>query len=355
MAVDAMGNVWSTSNGDTRTNENYFVTEISSAGVFLSGPNGYLSGQQGYPGGLFGGAGPIAIDTLGNAWIGNGGNSGVGSLWELSNTGTVLMSTGGVVTIPNSPNNGLYPTGLAIDANNNLWVADRFANMVDEFSSSGQLLSGPNGFTGGGINTPDQLAINPSGDVWVANVYGYSVSELSSSGASLTPSTGVTGTGFFGDSSLALDHQNNVWGVAEGPGTHAQVSKISPNGVVLSGSGYATTAMQGANGGGVTIAIDGDDNAWTPAGSSNVIELSNTGEILSGSNGYGGGIALGPQYLVIDGSGDVWVSTYNFTPSNMRGVPGVYTFKITELVGVAAPVVTPIAAGVKLNMLGARP
>jgi hypothetical protein len=353
MAVDAMGNVWSTSNGDTSTNENYFVTEISSAGVFLSGPNGYLSGQQGYPGGLFGGAGPIAVDTLGNIWIGNGGNTGAGSLWELSPNGTVLSTTGGVVSIPNSTYNGLFPTGLAIDANSNIWVADRFADKVDEFSSSGQLLSGSNGFTGGGINTPDQLAINPSGDVWVANVYGYSVSELSSSGAPLTPSTGVTGPDF-GDSSLAIDHQNNVWGAAEGTG-RAQVSKVSPDGVILSGSGYATTAMQGANAGGMTIAIDGDDNAWTPAGSSNVIELSNMGEILSGSNGYGGGIAPGPQFLVIDGSGDVWVSSATYTPPPMRGVAGVYVFRITEMIGVAAPVVTPIAAGVKLNMLGARP
>ncbi len=352
MAVDAMGNVWSTSNGDTRTNENYFVTEISSAGVFLSGQNGYLSGQQGYPAGLFGGAGPIAIDTLGNAWIGNGGNSGVGSLMELSGTGSVLMSTGGVVSTPNTTNNGLYPQGLAIDANNNLWVTDKIDNRVDEFSNSGQLLSGPTGFTGGGISDPYQLAITPSGNVWITNSSAYSISELSSSGAPLTPK-GVTGAGFVGASSLAIDHQNDVWGVAEGP--DAQISKISPDGVILSGSGYATTAMQGANGAGVTIAIDGDGNVWTPSGSSNVIELSNSGVTLSGSNGYGGGIAPAAQYLVIDGSGDVWVSSATFTPSGVRGVPGVYAFRITELVGVAAPVVTPIAAGVKLNMLGARP
>jgi hypothetical protein len=344
MAVDAMGNVWSASS-DSYTSD---VTEISSAGVFLSGPNGYSPG-------LSANAGPIAIDPLGNVWIGSGANTGGGSLIELSANGTVLLTTGGVVPTLISGYDGFYPTGLAIDANNNVWVADRFANMVDEFSSSGQLLSGPNGFTGGGINTPDQLAINPSGDVWVANVYGYSVSELSSSGSPLTPSTGVTGTGFFGADSLAIDHQNNVWGAAGGPVNNGEVSKISPNGVVLSGSGYATTAMQGANGAGVTVAIDGDDNVWTPAGSSNVIELSNTGEILSGANGYRGGIDLGPAFLVIDGSGDVWASTYDFTPSGVRGKPGVTIYKITELVGIAAPVVTPIAAGVKMNMLGARP
>jgi hypothetical protein len=335
MAVDAMGNVWS-------TNDSYYLTEISSAGVFLSGPNGYLT--DAYT------PGPIAIDLNDNVWIGNGAHTidGPGSLYELSNDGTVLSGANGY-------GYGLLhtPEGLAVDANNNIWVTDTVSNDVLEFSNSGQVLSGAKGFTGGGISNPYQLTISPSGDVWVTNSTVYSISELSNSGMPLTPSTGVAGVGFFGGTSLAIDRQNNVWAVTVGAG--AQVSKVSPDGVILSGSGYATTAMQAADGAGVTMAIDGDDNVWTPAGASNVIELSNTGETLSGSNGYGGGIASYPQYLVIDGSGDVWVSSATYIPSGVRGVPGVYTFKITELVGVAAPVVTPIAAGVKLNMLGARP
>jgi hypothetical protein len=39
----------------------------------------------------------------------------------------------------------------------------------------------------------------------------------------------------------------------------------------------------------------------------------------------------------------------------VRGAPGVITWRITEMIGITAPVVTPIAAGVKLNMLGVRP
>jgi hypothetical protein len=335
MAADAMGNVWS-------TNDSYYLTEISSAGVFLSGPNGYFSNAYT--------PGPIAIDLNDNVWIGNGTHTinGPGSLFELSSNGTVLSGTNGY-------GYGLLrtPQGLAIDASNNIWVTDTVSNDVLEFSNSGQVLSGAKGFTGGGISNPYQLTISPSGDVWVTNSTVYSISELSNSGMPLTPSTGVAGVGFFGGTSLAIDRQDNVWAVTVGAG--AQVSKVSPDGVILSGSGYATTAMQAADGAGVTMAIDGDDNVWTPAGASNVIELSNTGETLSGSNGYGGGIASYPQYLVIDGSGDVWVSSATYIPSGVRGVPGVYTFKITELVGVAAPVVTPIAAGVKLNMLGARP
>jgi sugar lactone lactonase YvrE len=336
MAVDAMGNVWS-------TNDSYYLTEISSAGIFLSGPNGYFSNAYT--------PGPIAIDLNDNVWIGNGTHTinGPGSLFELSSNGIVLSGTNGY-------GYGLLrtPEGLAIDASNNIWVTDTVSDNVVEFSNSGQVFSGAKGFTGGGISNPYQLTITPSGNVWITNSTAYSISELSNSGMPLTPSTGVAGVGFFGGTSLAIDHQNNVWAVTEGPG-RAQVSKVSPDGVILSGSGYATTAMQGVNTAGETMAIDGDDNVWTPAGSSNVIELSNTGETLSGSNGYSGGIASYPQYLVIDGSGDVWVSSAIFTPSGKRGVPGVYTFLITELVGVAAPVVTPIAAGVKLNMLGARP
>jgi hypothetical protein len=198
------------------------------------------------------------------------------------------------------------------------------------------------------------------GDVWVANspinstTLVSSISELSNSGAPLTPSTGVAATGYFGAAALAIDHQNNVWGVGAGPG--AQVSKVSPDGVVLSGSGYATIGVGGAHAGGTTIAIDGDGNVWAPLYySPYVIELSNSGATLSGPTGYSSGIATGQANIVIDGSGDVWGSTAIYTPPTTRGVPGVYTWEIVETVGVAAPVVTPIAAGVKLNMLGTRP
>ncbi len=336
MAVDAMGNLWS-------INDSSFVTEISSAGVFLSGPNGYLSGAYA--------AGPIALDLDGNVWIGGGAHtySGPGNVVEMSNTGAVLSGANGY-------GYGLLrtPEGLAVDANNNIWVADSVSNNVVELSNSGQVLSGTGGYTGGGISNPNQLAITSSDNIWVTNSTAPSISALSNSGAPTTPSSGVTGASFVGGASLAIDHQNNIWTVGAGPG--AQVSKVSPNGVILSGSGYATIGVGGAHAGGTTIAIDGDGNPWVPLYFSPfVIELSNSGAILSGSTGYSGGVGIGPANIVIDGSGDVWVSNATYTPSPERGVAGFYTWRITEMIGVAAPVVTPIAAGVQGNMLGARP
>jgi hypothetical protein len=336
MAVDSDGNVWS-------TNDSYYLTEISSAGVFMSGSNGYFSGAY-VPG-------PIAADLNGNIWIGNGAHTidGPGSIVELSSDGTILSGANGY-------GYGLLlrPEGLAVDASNNIWVADTVSDSVVEFSNSGQVLSAPTGFTGGGISNPNQLVITSSNNIWITNSTASSISELANSGAPLTPSTGVTGTGFVGGASLAVDHQNNVWTVGAGPG--AQVSKVSPSGVILSGSGYATVGVGGAHAGGTTIAIDGDGNVWVPLYySPYVIELSNSGVTLSGVTGYTGGIATGQANIVIDGSGDVWGSTASYAPPTTRGVPGVYTWEILETIGVAAPAVTPIAAGVKLNMLGARP
>ena len=66
---------------------------------------------------------------------------------------------------------------------------------------------------------------------------------------------------------------------------------------------------------------------------------------LSGSKGYtGGGLSggAGSQGLAVDGSGNVWVANGS-------------TNSVSELIGVAAPVVTPIVAGVKNNTLGTRP
>ena len=334
MAVDAMGDLWS-----TNITSNY-VIGISNAGEFLSGPSGYFSGAYS--------AGPIAIDTKDNIWIGGGAHTfhGPGEIVELSSSGTILSGTNGYTGY------GIdTPEGLAIDANSNIWIADRANDNIVELSSTGQVLSGTKGFTGGGIKNPQQLFINPVGDVWIANYISNTTSELSSSGAPLTPSTGIAVPA----ASLAIDHQGNIWEAAAGV-AYAQVSEVSPNGAILSGTGYTGGGIGGSNDGGAFIAIDGDGDAWIPLyNHPSVVELSNSGIPLSGADGYSNGIAESPGNIVVDGSGDVWVSSAILTPSTQRGVPATYTYTITELIGVAAPVVTPLAAGVKLNMLGARP
>jgi hypothetical protein len=54
-----------------------------------------------------------------------------------------------------------------------------------------------------------------------------------------------------------------------------------------------------------------------------------------------------PRNLAIDSSGNVWVA------NNLTGTGGSTT--IVEIVGAAAPTVTPIAKALKLNKVGRLP
>jgi streptogramin lyase len=54
-------------------------------------------------------------------------------------------------------------------------------------------------------------------------------------------------------------------------------------------------------------------------------------------------LMFSPYGIAVDGSGNVWVASHDATGP------------LTEFVGVAAPVVTPISAGTTYQELGTRP
>jgi streptogramin lyase len=318
VAVDGLGDVWATNNTGNS------VTELASTGSPLSGASGYTGGGLNTPNG-------IAMDGSGNAWIANNGGSsivklsssgsilsgssgftggGIGNAWavvvdgsgnawtvnfgggnnvtELAGSGSVLLD----VNASTSTFGGLY--ALAIDGSSNVWLANHLpstssGNDVTKISSSGTVLSGTSGYTGGGLNIPHAIAIDSGGNAWVANFSGASVSEFSSSGAPLSGTGGYAGGGVSNPQGIAIDGAGNVW-------------------VANNGNG-------------------------------NVVELSNTGTFLSGTSGYAT-IGTNLESVAVDGSGNVWVSTYT---------------GIAEFVGAGAPVVTPLATGVKNNTLGTRP
>ena len=92
------------------------------------------------------------------------------------------------------------------------------------------------------------------------------------------------------------------------------------------------------------IAVDGSGNVWIAnyGGNSAVSEFSSSGVAISPATGYQGGGPSYPDGIAVDGSGNVWLS-------------GGVNANVTEFIGGAAPVVTPLAVGVKNNMLGTRP
>ena len=325
MVGDASGNMWwSDTVVDLVNHEGYDPT-----------PSNMINGNTGYKVPYFPTA--IALDINGDLWSVNATNGSVAaSLNELSPTG---------VTGSGSPFTGLgitNPTGLALDGSSNAWITNTSPGAVIKATSAGGL-SGT--FTGSGISSPQAIAIDASGNAWIADTS--AVVELSSTGTAMSGSSGYTGIGLNSPKAIAIDHAGNVW-VANGGGNNVIV--ISNTGGAVSGtSGYTAASLSQPN----AITLDGAGNAWVKgigvgqfAGNYTITELSNSGTVLSGANGY---LSTSAGGIAIDESGDVW--------TNYAFVQILFSTKwyVEEIVGAATPVVTPLAVGVKNNSLGTRP
>jgi len=169
-------------------------------------------------------------------------------------------------------------------------------------------------FTGGGLNEPTATAIDASGNVWVAN-YNNAVTELSPTGAAISPSTGYTGGGLMESFSIAIDSNGNAWVVNEQSGSvnsgRGSVTELSPTGAVLSGSdGYSAGGVYFPE----AVAIDKSGNVWIANyGHSTLSELQGSsgaspGAALSLSSGDTGGGLSFPQAIATDDDGNVWLA-----------------------------------------------
>ena len=93
----------------------------------------------------------MALDSKGNAWV--------ASYFSMLTELPALGSGGSVQQIASSPAALNESYGLTIDGSDNIWVAnEQTANSINsgngsvaEFSSAGQLLSGANGYSAGGV------------------------------------------------------------------------------------------------------------------------------------------------------------------------------------------------------------
>jgi streptogramin lyase len=312
VALDASGNVWFASYYGT-------LSKFSPVGVPLSPSGGYTGG------GLAGQPKGMAIDLNGNAWITNYANA---SISEFSNAGTPLSTSSGFT------GNGLaYPSVPAVDLAGDLWVP---GSAISFFNSSGVPATG-SGITGGGVNAPTSVAIDSSGNLWVSNRAGNSLTKLSSSGSPISSSAGYTGGGLDYPYSVAIDSSGNVW-ASNRPAN--SVSKFSSSGSPISPSaGYTGGGLDGA----YSLAIDGAGNVWASSYFANsVSEFSNSGTAISNASGFLGAGAFGyPYAIATDSAGNVWTTGY-----------GTY---VSELVGAAVPVETPLVQALQDSCLAQLP
>ena len=334
LAIDAGGAVW------TVVPEQTAVTKLSPLGELLSGETGYAIG------GGFAHSRALAFDTSNNLWVlGVGTTQGepTATFAELSDVGlyqNVVTQPATILTIPLVPlstNTPTSSTNLALDGAGNFYYGSAYTLISDigNYTLDSCCTAKYNMAAGSVVNvdlgnmTPGTNFVSVNGTtVWATS---------GKSTVSMTAGTSkaVTGGGLNKALGVALDSAGDAWVVNSGNST---VSEFGSTGTAISGSSGFGSGLSTPK----AIAVDGLGGVWvTNSGSSYSLSAMNSSGTVLGS-GYADPNLSSAGALAIDPSGNVWVASASSS-------------SISEFLGVAAPVVTPVAAAVSGGLVGARP
>jgi len=285
----------------------------------------------------------VAVDQVGNPWVVNCGVacSGSGSsssvTWVHLNNGFINFSsnlTGGGLT-------GSY--GIALDATNRAFIANSLSTAISAFNSSGDVTGG-SGYSATYQANTTGVAVDNAGNVWTVSPTANAVSEFAPTGGDATPftaSNSYAGSSVSYPFAIAIDASNRPWVVDQGSN---KVTVLTTAGAVTGSSPYSGGGLSTPN----AIVLDGLGTAWISNANGSISAFTSAGTAVTPSTGYapGGGYANG---IAVDGSGTVWVTDCG-SYCGGTGAGAVY-----QVIGAAAPVVTPIAYGVNTGQLATRP
>jgi sugar lactone lactonase YvrE len=252
VAVDSAGNVYIGDAGNDR------VRRVTAGGLIYT-----VSSSLFYPIG-------IAVDPAGNLFIADTGNSRVlkvtvdGVVRIVAGNGRLGYSGDGGQATSASLN---APTGIAVDAAGNLYIADLFNNRVRKVTTDGVIRavagSGIPGFAGDGgpaasalLNNPYGVAVDASGSLYIADRGNNCIRKVAADGSIST----IAGNGTFGFSGdggpafsaqlnspigVALDAAGNIFIADTG---NDRVREIASDGVIRTVAGNGAFGFSGDGG-----------------------------------------------------------------------------------------------------------
>ena len=370
IAVDGNGQIWTTAQGDTS------ITLWSALGkVVKSNSDGYIYGY-------------VSVDPSNNAWTGNANSTS--GIEKFNNVGTKTATYGtgyesAYTVITNQSTNNTEPDAFFA------------ASATSTTGGQGIYAYTPDG--GGGIfgaaagpYTPEfpevfisHGSIDSVGDLWLTSEGGQQIIRLDPTANAFGGLSGVTMVRNFPITTPsvtnaahqpqpefpAIDSTNHAWIPLQTTYSATGSATPEPGLYKVSTTGGVTTYYSGTGASTATkiytgasfyqsfgAAVDGNGNIWVTnrynpglggssaaPGSSTLIEMTSAGVAISPSTNYNyGGLLDDPLNLAIDPSGNIWVT-------NNGGS------KLVEIIGGAAPVVTPLstAANDTPSKLGTAP
>jgi uncharacterized protein (TIGR03437 family) len=351
VAVDDAGNVYIADGNNNRIRKvgtNGMITTVAGNGSEgYSGDRGLAANAQLYY------PRDVAVDAEGNLYIADSGNSRIRKVETNRVITTVAGSAPGFYygdggQAASAQLNG--PSGVAVDAAGNLYMADCHNNRIRKVATDGIITTiagnGSPGYSGDGgpaasaqLNGPSGVAVDAAGNLYIADFYGNRVRKVAMNGI-ITTVAGDGSNGYSGDggpaagaqvyypSGVAVDAAGNLYIADFG---YNRIRKVATNGIITtvagggpqgdSGDGGPATSAQLSNPAGV--AVDAAGNLYIAvSGSHRIRKVAANGAIttVAGNGSYGysgdGGRATGAQLgapwgVAVDAAGNLYIADSN--------------------------------------------
>ncbi len=347
VAVDGSGNVFV---ADLR---NYTIRKISSGGVvttFAGTAGSYGSANGTGVAATFNSPYGVAVDGSGNVYVAEGANRIIRKITSGGEV-TIMAGTAGVAGSADGTGSAArfdWPHGVAVDGSGNVFVADTLNQTIRKITASGVVTTfagdaGAGSVDGTGVaarlNGPTGLAIDASGNLFIADSDNHTIRKVTPGGVVTTlaglagNSGGLDGTGgaarFNFPRGLAVDVSGNLY-VADT--TNSTLRKVTSSGVVTTIAGSAGS-FGSADGTGsaaqfnspCAVAVDSVGTVYVADRNNHTIrKITSAGVVttlagLAGSTGSADGTGSvarfsNPSGVAVDGSGNLFVAdTGNYT------------------------------------------
>jgi DNA-binding beta-propeller fold protein YncE len=243
LAINAAGDVYIADSGDN------VVREVNTAGIIkrVAGTGiaglGY-AGPHGYPASLSSLDHPmdVAVNAAGDVYVADTYNNRVlevtpaGKVTAVAGDGKAGYSGNGRLATFAELNE---PTGVAVDAQGNLYIADSANNVIRRVSAKTGIITtvagdyyadkahgGLGGFTGDGgpatkaeLNDPQGVAVDGAGDLFIADTFNNAIREVTPAGIITTVVNTSAQPGGESNGTATASRLNTPYGVAIDPST----------------------------------------------------------------------------------------------------------------------------------------